>query len=41
MQIKSLETELKKHDGREKALTNGEEVKHHEPYIQMVRNESL
>lgn len=41
MQIKSLEAELKKHDGREKALTNGEEVKHHETYIQMVGNDSL
>lgn len=36
-QIKSLEAELRKQDGREKSLTNGEETKHPEPYIQLVK----
>lgn len=40
-QIKSLEAELRKQDGREKSLTNGEEAKHREPYIQLVKGKTL
>lgn len=38
MQIKSLEAELRKQDGREKPLKNGEELKGTESYLQLVGN---
>ena len=41
MQIKSLETELKKQDAQDKMLKNGGEVKTSESYLQLVRNDLI
>lgn len=36
LQIKVLEAELKKQDAQDKMMTNREEVKHPESYLQLV-----